>query len=69
MLRPNWMENISLNGVPAYGGIAAVDTYIGATETAYPTDEYGGAHVIEDLVSGKEVRLRASERAPIAIRP
>ncbi|HPS83534.1 MAG TPA: homocysteine biosynthesis protein [Bacteroidales bacterium] len=54
------MEKISLNGVPAYGGIAAVDTYIGATETAYPTDEYGGAHVIEDLVSGKEVRLRAS---------
>jgi len=54
------MEKISLNGVPAYGGIAAVDTYIGATETANPADEYGGAHVIEELVSGKAVRLRAT---------
>ncbi|MPL99798.1 hypothetical protein SDC9_46019 [bioreactor metagenome] len=54
------MEKISLNGVPVYGGIAAVDAYIGATETGNPADAYGGAHVIEDLVSGKEVRLRAS---------
>jgi uncharacterized protein (DUF39 family) len=54
------MEKILLNGVPAYGGIAAVDAYIGATETAHPADVYGGAHVIEDLVSGREVRLQAS---------
>jgi L-aspartate semialdehyde sulfurtransferase len=57
-----------LNDVPAYGGLAAVDIYIGATEPAaedplnkiYPgTFEYGGGHVIHDLVSGKTVRLRA----------
>ncbi len=54
------MESISLNGVPVCGGIAAVDAYIGATEVASPADNYGGAHVIEDLVSGKEVRLKAT---------
>lgn len=57
-----------LNDVPAYSGLAAVDMYIGATELrqgdpenkAYPgTFSYGGAHVIEDLVRGKEVILRA----------
>ncbi len=57
-----------LNGVPAYGGLAAVDIYIGAT--ALPKDDprnavypgqfrYGGGHVIEDLVAGKDVLLRA----------
>ena len=56
-----------LNGVPAYAGLAAVDVYLGATEM--PKDDpgnrvfpgrfsYGGAHVIEDLVSGMEVELR-----------
>jgi uncharacterized protein (DUF39 family) len=55
-----------LNSVPAYTGLAAVDIYIGAT--ALPDDDprnsvypgsfsYGGGHVIEDLVSGKDVRL------------
>ncbi|MCE5334925.1 MAG: homocysteine biosynthesis protein [Desulfobacteraceae bacterium] len=61
-------SKISLNGVPAYGGLAAVDLYIGATEPAaddplnkvHPgTFEYGGGHVLHDLVSGKEVRLQA----------
>ncbi len=59
---------IWLNGVPCYGGIAAVDLYIGATEPVegdplnviYPGEFlYGGGHVIHDLVSGKSVRLRA----------
>jgi len=54
------MENISLNGVPVCGGVAAVDAYIGATETASPSDAYGGAHVIEDLVSGKTVQFKAT---------
>ena len=49
-----------LNNIPAYCGLAAVDAYIGASEL----DEnlslgYGGAHVIEDLVKGKEVHLHA----------
>jgi L-aspartate semialdehyde sulfurtransferase len=57
---PIRMEKITLNNVPAYGGIAAVDSYIGATETAMPHDNYGGAHVIEDLIAGKDVLLQAS---------
>ena len=58
-----------LNDVPAYGGLAAVDLYIGATavvegdplNTQHPGEfRYGGGHVIEELVAGKDVRLRAS---------
>lgn len=57
---PIRMEKITLNNVPAYGGVAAVDSYIGATETAMPQDNYGGAHVIEDLIAGKDVLLHAT---------
>ncbi len=57
-----------LNDVPCYAGLAAVDIYIGAT--AIPDDDprnkvhpgafsYGGAHVIEEFVSGKDLRLSA----------
>ncbi len=55
-----------LNNVPVYTGLAAVDIYIGATaipdddprNSVYPgTFGYGGGHVIEDLVSGKDVRF------------
>jgi L-aspartate semialdehyde sulfurtransferase len=56
---PMRMEKITLNNVPAYGGIAAVDCYLGATETAMPQDQYGGAHVIEELIAGKDVLLQA----------
>lgn len=57
-----------LNGVPAYAGLAAVDAYLGATEPeendplnkVFPGQfKYGGGHVIEDLVKGKSVHLRA----------
>jgi len=59
---------VYLNGVPAYAGLAAVDIYIGAT--ALPEDdprnkvfpgkfEYGGGHVIQDLVAGKDIKLEA----------
>lgn len=63
------MSKVWLNNVPAYAGIAAVDCYIGATEAAeddplnndYPGRfEYGGGHVIEDLIAGKKVKLRAT---------
>ena len=58
-----------LNGVGAYCGIAAVDLYLGATEI--PDDDpankvhpgrfsYGGGHVIEDLVAGKDILLEAT---------
>ena len=61
-------SKVWLNGVPAYGGLAAVDAYLGVTEPAeddplnkvYPGQfKYGGGHVIEDLVRGKSVRLKA----------
>lgn len=58
-----------VNEVPVYGGFAAVDVYIGAT--ALPDDDprnkiypgqfkYGGGHVIEDLVAGKDLKLVAT---------
>ncbi len=57
---PIRMGEITLNGVEAYGGLAAVDTYIGATQPGRDTGiEYGGAHVIEDLIAGKEIELEA----------
>ena len=39
---PIRMEKVTLNNVPVFAGIAAVDAYIGATETALPNDQYGG---------------------------
>ncbi|NCC24980.1 MAG: hypothetical protein EOM25_07245 [Deltaproteobacteria bacterium] len=57
-----------LNGVPAYGGLAAVDAYLGATEPSeddplnkvFPgAFKYGGGHVIEDLVQGRKIFLKA----------
>jgi len=60
---PIRMERIWLNDVEAYGGLAAVDTFIGATQQSNTLEEqYGGAHVLEDLVSGKSVELRATSR-------
>jgi uncharacterized protein (DUF39 family) len=60
---------VYLNDVPAYTGIAAVDIFLGAA--ALPDDDpknriypgefrYGGGHVIEELVAGKDVRLVAT---------
>ncbi len=60
---PIRMERVWLNDVEGYGGIAAVDTFIGAgQESETQGNAYGGAHVLEDLVSGKSVELRASSR-------
>jgi len=58
-----------LNDVPVYTGLAAVDFFLGAT--AMPEDDprnkiypgkfsYGGAHIIEELVDGKDVRMTAT---------
>lgn len=58
---PIKMEKVWLNDVPAYAGIAAVDVYIGATELSETAGiNYGGAHVIEDLIAGKPVKLKAT---------
>ncbi|MDD2432926.1 MAG: homocysteine biosynthesis protein [Clostridia bacterium] len=63
------MSRVWLNNIPAYAGIAAVDAFLGATElpeqdprnSNYPGEfRYGGAHVIEDLVAGKAVKLKAT---------
>jgi len=60
---------VYLNDVPAYTGLAAVDIFIGATATpdddprnkVYPGEfNYGGGHVIEELVAGKDIRLEAT---------
>jgi uncharacterized protein (DUF39 family) len=61
-------SNVRINNVPAYGGVAAVDCYIGVTEPClddplnkvYPGEFlYGGGHVIQDLVAGKTLFLQA----------
>lgn len=58
---PIRMQRIWLNDVEAYGGIAAVDAYLGATQgSASLGDAYGGAHVLEDLVAGNTVELKAT---------
>lgn len=58
-----------LNDVPAYCGFAAVDIYLGAV--AIPDDDprnkvfpgefkYGGGHVIQEIVAGRDIRLEAT---------
>jgi uncharacterized protein (DUF39 family) len=59
---------VYLNDVEAYAGLAAVDIYLGATQIPendpankiYPGPfTYGGGHIIEELVRGKDIKLRA----------
>lgn len=56
---PIRMEKATLNGVPVFTGVAAVDLYIGATENHPEDPAYGGAHIIEALIAGKDVELEA----------
>ncbi len=56
---PIRMEKIELNGVRVSGGLAAVDTYVGATDCNPDRPAYGGAHIIEDLINGKDITLEA----------
>jgi len=62
-------DKVYLNDVLVYTGMAAVDIFLGAT--AMPDDDprnkfypgefnYGGGHVIEELVAGKDIRLAAT---------
>ena len=58
---PIKFENLWLNDVQAYHGNAAVDCYIGCTRLSdVRRFEYGGGHIIEDLVSGKPIRLKGN---------
>jgi uncharacterized protein (DUF39 family) len=57
---PIRMTRVWLNDVEAYTGVSAVDAFIGATQLSESLGmEYGGGHVIEDLVRGRSVHLRA----------
>ncbi|WP_300464583.1 homocysteine biosynthesis protein [Desulfobacula sp.] len=62
------MTEAWIDDVMAYGGIAAVDVYLGATQLKqndpankyYPGDFlFGGGHVMEKLVAGEELELSA----------
>ncbi|MDF5727646.1 MAG: homocysteine biosynthesis protein [Rhizonema sp. PD38] len=53
-----------LDGVPTYSGFGAVDLYLGASCAMEEADgeevrERGGGHVIEDLIAGKPVQVKA----------
>ncbi len=64
-IRQCWLDR-----VPAYPGFGAVDLYLGATQVVDYTGtgdipdseelrERGGGHIIEDLIAGKTIQLRA----------
>ena len=59
---PIRMENIWLNDVPVFPGVAAVDAYIGATSVSEKNEKYGGAHILEALVKGEDIRLKATAK-------
>jgi len=57
---PIRMTKTYLNGVESYSGLAAVDAYLGATQNSEDKGmEYGGAHVIRDLIERKKIHLKA----------
>ncbi len=58
---PIKIQKAWINDVEVSHPGAAVDLYIGATQMSETNPfEYGGGHVIEDLIAGKEVELRAT---------
>lgn len=58
---PIKIDNAWMNNVPVCHPGAAVDLFIGATNMSEKIPfEYGGGHVIEDLVAGNEIELRAT---------
>ncbi|MBM3245041.1 MAG: hypothetical protein FJZ15_04525 [Candidatus Omnitrophica bacterium] len=59
----------TFNGIPLYTGFAAVDVFLGATAIAdddprnkiFPGEfKYGGGHVIQELVAGKNIKLEGT---------
>ncbi|MCQ1535917.1 L-aspartate semialdehyde sulfurtransferase [Methanosarcina sp. KYL-1] len=58
---PIKIQKVWFNNVEAYSGIAAVDAYLGAAQISDTRGiQYGGAHVIEDLLRGKEISVHAT---------
>jgi uncharacterized protein (DUF39 family) len=56
---PIRLQRATLNGIEAYCGFGAVDLFLGAAQPG-ETPNYGGGHVIADLVADRPVRLRAT---------
>ncbi len=62
---PTKIAQGTINNVPFYGGLAAVDVFLGVTEQSLNKGlEYGGAHVIEDFVKGRLLKLEAFSPKP-----
>ena len=60
---PIKIQRAWINDVEVSHPGAAVDLYIGATMMSETEPyEYGGGHIIEDLIAGKEVELRATSQ-------
>lgn len=58
---PLRLNQVWLNDVEGYAGMGAVDLYLGAARSStVKTWQYGGGHVIADLIKGAPVRLRAT---------
>ncbi len=58
---PIKIQKLWFNDVEAYSGVAAVDAYLGAAQNSDVRGiQYGGAHVIEDLLRGKEINVHAT---------
>jgi len=58
---PIKIQKVWFNNVEAYSGVAAVDAYLGAAQISDTRGiQYGGAHVIEDLLRGKEINVHAT---------
>lgn len=58
---PIKIQKMWFNNVEVYSGLAAVDGYLGATQISDTRGiQYGGAHVIEDLLRGKEINVHAT---------
>ncbi len=53
------MQQVFLDDVQAYGGIATADFYLGATQESVSDKTYGGAHVIDKLVKGESISFKA----------
>lgn len=58
---PIKMSKIWLNDVPVCADVAAVDAYVGATALSESEGMgYGGAHVIQEFVEGKWIKLKST---------
>jgi L-aspartate semialdehyde sulfurtransferase len=58
---PIRMDQVWLNDVEGYAGFGSVDLFLGAAKhSSLESWRFGGAHVMEQLIKGEQVRLRAT---------